>query len=144
MLIYPFTEGLATLSATLLHLFDNDVISSGVIIQSISNGAAVSIQSGCNGVEAIICLIAAILAYHSTWKEKIIGILIGFVAIQVLNVLRIISLFYLLQWSEYWFEWAHLYAWQALIFFDVLIVFIVWIRWISKNKGSTPIGLEHA
>jgi hypothetical protein len=27
-----------------------------------------------------------------------------------------------------WFEWAHLYLWQALIMLDALIVWMLWIR----------------
>lgn len=138
MIIEPFTVSLATLSASLLHLFDSDVASSGIIIRSLSNGSAVAIQAGCNGVEAVICLAAAILAFDSTLTQKIVGLFFGFIAIQLLNIARIISLFYLLQWNQQWFEWAHLYAWQALIFLDVLIVFVVWVRWISKNTPETP------
>ncbi len=135
MVIEPFTVSLATLSVALLHFFDSDVASSGIIIRSLSNGSAVAIQAGCNGVEAVICLTAAILAFDSTIIQKLVGLFLGFLAIQILNIARIISLFYLLQWNHQWFEWAHLYAWQALIFLDVLIVFVVWVRWISK---STP------
>ncbi|HPE61213.1 MAG TPA: hypothetical protein PLB10_12830 [Thiolinea sp.] len=64
------------------------------------------------------------------------GLLVGFIAIQAMNLIRIISLFYLLQWSEQWFEWFHLYVWQALIFMDVLIVFVLWIRWLPSRKDD--------
>ena len=142
--VQPFTVGLASITAFLLHLFDSDVMSSGIILGSLSKGTAVAIQAGCNGIEAIICLTAAILAYQATWKEKLIGLIVGFFAIQSLNIVRIISLFYLLQWNKVWFEWAHLYAWQALIFLDVLIVFILWIRWLPRNKPETPnTGMAH-
>ncbi|HFD32827.1 MAG TPA: exosortase H [Gammaproteobacteria bacterium] len=134
--IQPFTQHLATITASILHLFDKDVFSSGIILRSISNGSAVSIQPGCNGIEAVICLVAAIVAYYATWKEKLLGLILGFFAIQSLNIVRIISLFYLLQWNKSWFEWAHLYAWQALIFLDVLIVFVVWIRWVSTRNSK--------
>ena len=138
LVVQPFTENLASLTAFLLHLIDKDVASSGIVLTSISKGTAVAIQAGCNGIEAIICLTAAILAYQATWKEKLTGLMIGFFAIQSLNIIRIISLFYLLQWNKTWFEWAHLYAWQALIFLDVLIVFVVWIRWLSQDKTAIP------
>lgn len=132
--VLPFTQAQASLSAMILSVFDNDVVSSGIILRSISHGTAVSIQSGCNGLEALICLVAAIFAFSSTWQQKVIGLVIGFIAIQSLNLMRIISLFYLLQWDRQWFDWAHLYAWQVLIFLDVLIVFIIWIRWVSSEN----------
>jgi exosortase H (IPTLxxWG-CTERM-specific) len=81
-----------------------------------------------NGVEAAIILIAAMLAFPAPWKHRLVGILAGLAAVQALNVVRVISLFYIGQWNLRAFEWAHLYAWQALIMLDVLIVWLVWIR----------------
>jgi len=100
-------------------------------------GFAVSIEAGCNGVEAGIILVAAILAFPSRWREKLIGIVVGLATIQALNLLRIISLFYIGQWNRTFFEWAHLYVWQTLIMLDVLIVFLLWLRWQSTH-GPTP------
>ena len=50
------------------------------------------------------------------------GIVAGLAAVQALNVVRVVSLFYLGQWDTSAFEWAHLYLWQALIMLDVLPV----------------------
>lgn len=136
VLITPFTEQLAAVSAMFIQLFDANVSSQGIIIQSLSNGTSVAILAGCNGVEAMICLTAAILAYPATWRQRLLGLVLGYSAIQSLNIVRIISLFYLLQWNKLWFEWAHLYIWQGLIFLDVLIVFILWIRWLVKNQTT--------
>jgi exosortase/archaeosortase family protein len=60
------------------------------------------------------------------------------VAIQVLNLARIVSLFYLGQWDMKWFEWAHLYLWQALIMLDALIVWMLWIRALPGPEASLP------
>ncbi|MFI0397480.1 MAG: exosortase H [Thiolinea sp.] len=138
LVITPFTEHLAAVSAALLKLFDADVASNGIVIQSLSNGTSVAILAGCNGIEAMICLTAAIIAYPATWMQRLWGLVLGYIAIQSLNMVRIISLFYLLQWNKQWFEWAHLYIWQGLIFLDVLIVFIVWIRWVVKQHKQEP------
>ncbi len=127
-LVLPWTELLATLSAAIIQLFDADAYAHGKIIQSISNGFGVSIEAGCNGVEAAIVLVAAMLAFPAPWKHKVYGLLAGIVAVQGLNLVRIISLYYLGQWDKEIFEWAHLYVWQALIMLDVLIVWLIWIR----------------
>ena len=96
--------------------------------RSTRNGFAVSIEAGCNGVEATIVLIAAMLAFPAPWKNKLVGLAAGIVAVQGLNILRVISLFYLGQWDYKVFEWAHLYVWQALIMLDVLVVWLIWVR----------------
>ena len=95
-----------------------------------------SIERGCNGIEAVIILIAALAAFPSTWKQKLVGFCAGFIAIQLLNLVRIISLFYMGQWSMVWFEWFHLYLWQALIIIDALVVWLLWLRWISRRRPA--------
>jgi exosortase H (IPTLxxWG-CTERM-specific) len=132
--VMPWTATLARLSAGLLQVFDPDVHSYGVVIQSLSNGFGVSIQPGCNGVEACIILIAAMLAFPSPWKYKLIGIAMGIVAVQAVNVLRVVSLYYLGQWDMDVFEFAHLYLWQALIMLDVLVVWLVWVRFLAGRS----------
>lgn len=128
--VMPFTNWVAAASAWLIMLFDNNVISDGNVVRDLTNGFAVTILSGCNGVEATIVLVSAILAFPSPWLHKLVGILAGIMAVQGLNLIRIISLFYLGQWNIHVFEWAHLYIWQALIMIDVLVFFLIWLRYL--------------
>lgn len=137
--VLPWTEALARISAGLIMLFDVNVAAFGKILQNTTNGFAVSIEAGCNGIEAAIVLIAAMLAFPAPWKHRVIGILAGLSAVQVLNVVRVISLFYLGQWNMEVFEWAHLYLWQALIMLDVLIVWLVWIRMLPPASSSSDV-----
>lgn len=137
--VLPFTALLAQASAWLVTLFDASVHAEGIVLRNIQNGFAVSIEPGCNGIEASIVLIAAILAFPAPWKHKLLGLLAGLVAIQALNLVRIISLFYLGQWNMEVFEWAHLYLWQALIMLDALVVFVIWVRLIPASaKPDAP------
>ena len=53
--------------------------------------------------------------------------------VQGLNLVRIISLFYLGQWSMTAFEWFHLYIWQALIILDALVVWLVWLKYLPPR-----------
>lgn len=134
--VMPFTAFLAELSAWLIQLFDSQVAASGQVIRSLANGFAVEIAPGCNGVEAVIILFAAIFAFPAPIKHKLVGFGIGFVAIQTLNLARIISLFYLGQWSLTAFKWAHLYLWQALIILDALVVWLIWLRYLPPRRAA--------
>lgn len=140
-LVIPWTNFLAKVSTAIVTMFDSSVIAEGKVIRSSAgNGFAVSIEAGCNGVEATIVLLAAMLAFPAPWKYRFIGLAIGFVAVQGLNVVRIISLFYLGQWNYTVFEWAHLYVWQALIMLDVLVVWLLWVRRVPPpgDRGAPP------
>lgn len=147
--IFPFTAFLAKISTWLILLFDDSVKTFGNVIQSTTVSWGVSIERGCNGVEAVIILFAAIFAFPAPWKHKLAGFIAGFFAIQALNIVRIISLFYLGEWEtakcipgaechRVWFEWFHLYLWQALIILDALVVWLVWLRYLPRTPRRRP------
>jgi exosortase H (IPTLxxWG-CTERM-specific) len=138
--ILPFTAVIASISVFLIELFDDGVMSSGKQIWDVASGFGISIEPGCNGVEALIILFAAIFAFPAPLKHKLIGFFIGFCAIQGLNLVRIISLFYMGQWSMVWFEWFHLYLWQALIILDALVVWLIWLRMLPPRERGLEEG----
>ena len=133
--VVPWTDMLAAVSAWLVTVADPGVTATGNVLRS-SHGFAVSIEAGCNGVEATLVLAAAMLAFPAPWQKKLVGLAAGIVAVQGLNIIRVISLFYLGQWNYRVFEWAHLYVWQALIMLDVLVVWLVWGRLLPRNDDS--------
>jgi exosortase H (IPTLxxWG-CTERM-specific) len=132
--IQPFTELLATLSTALILPFDSNVIAEGRVLRDAVSGFAVSIEAGCNGVEAAIVLVAGVLAFPARWQHKLVAIVLGFLFVQALNLVRIVSLFYLGQWHLPLFEWTHLYFWPVLIMLDVLVVFAIYLRWLGRQQ----------
>ncbi|MFN3375402.1 MAG: exosortase H [Burkholderiaceae bacterium] len=133
-IVLPWTELLARMCVQLVTLFDTTAAASGKVLWNTQSGFGVSIEPGCNGIEACIVLFAAVMAFPATWRHKLVGLVVGFVAVQALNIVRVISLFYLGQWSTPVFHFAHEYLWQALIMLDVLIVWLLWVR--AGNKGG--------
>lgn len=133
--ILPFTAFIADVSVWIIQLFDDNVAALGNVIRDKTTGFGVRIERGCNGVEALIILFAAIFAFPAPLKNKLIGFAIGFFAIQGLNLVRIISLFYFGQWNQIAFEWFHLYLWQALIILDALVVWLIWLRTLPQAKA---------
>ena len=142
--ILPFTSLIADLSVWIIQLFDDNVIATANVIRDKTSGFGVRIERGCNGVEALIILAAAIFAFPAPFRNKVIGFAIGFVAIQALNLVRIISLFYLGQWNQVAFEWFHLYLWQALIILDALVVWLVWLRTLPKVNANGQTATQAA
>ncbi len=141
LVIVPFTSLVAKASGVVIRLIDADAIVQGKIISSPAHNFAISIERGCNGVEAMIIFGAALAAFPAPWRHKLLGLGIGFAAIQALNLVRIVSLFYLGRWNMAWFEWFHLYLWQALMVLDALIVFLLWLRSLPRPGGPAPAPL---
>jgi len=134
--IVPFTSGIAHVSVWFMRLFDSNVIAQNDAIIDALNGGGIQVVAGCNGVEAVLILVSAVIAFPAPWKHKLLGIGLGFVAIQALNLVRIISLYYLQRWNHAWFEWFHLYLWQALIVLDALVFWLIWLRWLPRTEPT--------
>ena len=132
----PWTALVARTASAAMGSFDPGVFAVGPTIVQATNGFAVTILAGCNGIEAMIVLAAALLAYPAPLKHKLLGLAAGIVAIQALNLVRIGSLFYIGQWNREVFEWAHLYAWQVLIMLDALIVWLLWLKTLPASSPS--------
>ncbi len=136
--VLPWTALVAKASSAVIHLFSDNIVTSGNHITALATETrpafAIQIVAGCNGVEAMLILIAGMLAYPASWKEKLVGIAIGIPAVQVINVARVVTLFYLGQYNEEAFKWAHEYIWQVLIMLDVLFVWLGWLRYLGRNE----------
>ena len=145
--VLPWTALLARCAQVLVGWFDSSVVAQGKVLLNAATGFGVSIEPGCNGVEAFVVLCAAVLAYPvGSWRQKLAGLVVGFAAIQSLNIVRVVSLFYLGQWSTAVFEFAHIYVWQALIMLDVLLVWMLWARMVApkpagqaQNDSASPL-----
>ena len=134
-LVLPWTATLARSCVFLTTLFDSQVAAAGKVLWNPATGFGVSIEPGCNGVEACLILLSAIVAFPASWRHRMLGLAIGVLAVQGLNVVRAISLFYLGQWNDTAFRFAHEYLWQGLIMLDVLVV---WLLWVRMNPDPLP------
>lgn len=137
-LVLPWTALLARVCVGLVTWFDATAAASGKVLWNSATGFGVSIEPGCNGIEACIVLFAAVVAFPAGWRHKLLGLAVGFAAVQGLNVARVVSLFYLGQWNTAVFNFAHEYLWQALIMLDVLVVWLLWVRSIKPTPASAP------
>ncbi len=126
--VLPWTALLAKACVALVTQFDLNAAAVGKVLWNPATGFGISIEPGCNAVEACIILFAAMVAFPASWRHRAWGLVLGFISVQGLNVVRVISLFYLGQWSESAFRIAHEYLWQGLIMLDVLVVWLLWVR----------------
>ncbi|MEA2166098.1 MAG: hypothetical protein QOK37_4225 [Thermoanaerobaculia bacterium] len=122
--IVPFTEIVARSSALLLRGIENGVSTQGTVM--LSSRFALDVRNGCNGVEATILLIAAILAFPATLRSRIAGLLIASIAIELLNVVRLSSLFWLGEHYRRVFDLFHVAVWQSLIILAAISLFVLW------------------
>ena len=93
-----------------------------------SGSFKLQIARGCEGMEGIIILIAAILAFPAGIRSKILGLMGGIIVLYGLNLFRIAGLYYILKYKPVWFDLMHIYVGQTVIIFMAVIYFIAWLN----------------
>lgn len=92
-----------------------------------SDGFTIRIAQGCEGTEGILLIMAALGAFSMGIKQKISGMLVGFLIIYVSNLVRITALYYTLKYKPGMFDVIHVYVGQSFIIFIGVFFFIAWI-----------------
>ena len=138
-IVTPWNYILAESSFHLIDPIDNDAQLSGNVLSNTKTGFTVSVEDDCNAIEATLILISAIMASPSRALSRAVGAIVGLLSIQLLNLIRIISLYFLGQWNTTIFDWAHQYAWPALILLFALLFFAVWYKFASTDSVETAL-----
>jgi len=122
--IVPFTAAVARWSGALLNVIGQNVTVAGTVIRSAR--FAVNINNGCNGVEAMLILLASIVAFPASLKARVTGLLLGALAVQLLNAIRIMTLYLLGAYQPRLFDLFHTAVWQIVIIMAAIGFFLAW------------------
>jgi len=131
--IVPFSHVLAVVSGGVLNLFSQHVHVTGTVIAG--PGFGVDIKNGCNGIEAVVFLCAAIAAFPASWRARLLGILAACTIIEGLNVIRIVSLYLIGRYRPSAFGAFHLAVWQSVIFAAAVFLFVAWTARVRRQDA---------
>ena len=125
-----YTKGVVVLTSKVLDAIGIQGTYQGSIIRLPS--VALDVKFGCNGLEAVMIYSVAVIAFPASWKSKVLGILGGFVILQVVNILRIASLSYSAVYFKSLFEYIHIYIAQGLMIAVSLGIFFLYLNYAKK------------
>jgi exosortase H (IPTLxxWG-CTERM-specific) len=125
--VNPYTTFVAQESKVALNIFGEGAWVRGQTLAS--PRFSVAIHNGCNGLEAILILVCGVLAFPAGWWPRVLGIVLGFIAVQVFNVVRIVALFYTGVYRPTWFNVSHVFIWQSLA---ILLGVVLWLLWVQR------------
>jgi len=150
LLLAPFTQPavvsatstLVKVSAGCIRLFGGHARGQGDFLTNPANGYTIEVRDTCNASNVTLLLWAAILSFPAPWRLKGKGLAAGTVAIHLINLLRIISLFYLGQYNSTWFDFAHSYVWESVIMVATLVIFSLWVQRVrlAQSGAGLPAG----
>jgi exosortase family protein XrtM len=100
----------------------------------ISQGFSVQIKPGCDGMDAMILLAAAVIAFPMPGRQRLWGLGIGLFLLYAANIIRTMVLYYSAKYEPEIFDFMHIYVGQTFI---ILIACLFFFYWISRPNAST-------
>jgi exosortase H (IPTLxxWG-CTERM-specific) len=130
-------EATAWTDYQMLRPFGEAVRLSGIVVTF--DGFSVQIITECTGLFESVILVSAILAYQATWRERLLGIVLGVGTLYLMNVLRIAFLLVVGRHAPDFFEFAHVYFWQTLLAIFITAIWLVWIHYFVSDETIPPL-----
>lgn len=120
----------ARTSAWILNLLGEQVNSDGMALfgHGESSGTSLMVKRGCDGIQPSAIFVAAVFAFPATLKARLIGTVIGVTALLIINLGRIVSLFFISRGDQESFESFHETIWPAGFIFLALAFWMVWVH----------------
>ena len=128
--VRPLSAGIATAAGDALGIIGERVVVRGTIVSAPC--FAVDVKNGCNGLETVLFLIAAVLAFPATTLQRLIATIAGTVLIQAVNLIRVVTLYLVGCHRPQWFESFHLAIWQTIVFATAVVFFAAWSRRVAS------------
>jgi exosortase H (IPTLxxWG-CTERM-specific) len=134
------SRALVKVSHTLIGVCGGTASVEGAVLRDPASGFAVEMKDGCNALNVTILLWSAVIAFSAPWRLKAVGLVAGGLILQILNIVRFISLFYLGQYSRTWFDFAHNYLWESLLVLDTMVLFWLWGNRVSRSESAPDVA----
>jgi exosortase H (IPTLxxWG-CTERM-specific) len=131
--IVPFTVLIVRSSALLLRAIHEPILVFGTVLQS--SRFALDVRNGCNAVEAMLLLAAAIVAFPATLRSRVWGMLAASAAIQLLNLVRVTSLVWMGEHHRALFDVVHVAVWQTIVILSAVSMFLFWSLKFAKRSA---------
>ncbi len=139
--IYPNVIGHAAAKTIKTLTPDRTVVVSNNAL--ISPRAKMNIVRGCDGSGVWFMLSAAIIGFGASFRQTITGLVAGTITVYIINQIRIVGLYYIIEHNRAWFPPVHTYYAPTLIIILVAGFFLLWTRWtMDQPTNSAFIATE--
>ncbi|PXF59246.1 MAG: exosortase H [Deltaproteobacteria bacterium] len=126
-----YTKAIIFITAKILDIMGISCMCQGAIITIA--GISLHVKFGCNGLEAVLIYAGAIISFPATWGKKLLGIIVGFIVIQIVNIIRIVALAYSCIYFKNFFEYIHIYIAEGIMIAVALGIYIYWIGYAKEG-----------
>ena len=111
-------------------IIDEDII-------FLPNSVYLKIILECTGLYEMLILSSIILSYPTNIKNKLFGIIFGIVIIYILNMIRLVSLSFILVYYTDKFDFIDRYLWQVSLVIFISLTYVIWLKSIERSSSSS-------
>jgi exosortase/archaeosortase family protein len=120
-------NGIAHVANFVLNLLGNRTWVIGHTITS--SRFSITVVTACTGLFMTAVFLSAVIAYPARFIAKLIGLALGIVGIFTVNIVRLVSLFYIGVYWPSFLDQAHLLVWPSLL---IVFSLFLWLFWAGK------------
>jgi len=135
---HPYLRFIARVTGGILGVLGYDITVADRAISSPDFSMAV--VRGCDAIEPVAAFTAAVLASPVSFWLKIPGVVLGSLALLVINLARLVSLFLVGIYFPRAFDLIHMDVWQALFIVLAICFWAIWVQWATRSGSD---GLDH-
>jgi len=100
------------------------------------DNAGIEVIPACGAVPSMSIFTAAVLAFPARVWKKALALLLGLPFLYVVNVVRLTCLAYIrVHFPLPVFNFTHIYVWQTLFIVFVVVLWFIWINFVTAEKG---------
>ena len=120
-------RSLALVTSGFLNLFGQSTVVVDTTVQSEVFG--ISVVTACTGLFTTGLFVIAVLAFPALWWRKLIGVGMGVFGIYAVNVIRLVTLYFIGVELPGFLDQAHQLVWQSLL---IVIAVALWLYWAGR------------
>jgi exosortase H (IPTLxxWG-CTERM-specific) len=134
--LYVYLEANARIAGAILRACGQGVEVAGVTVRS--GPFAISLRRGCDAIEPAWFFCAAVAAFPVPWRRKRLILPVGTALLLGLNLVRVVSLFYVGKLWPGLYGPVHLEVWPAAFMIAVVALWLAWMRLVKPAPGLSP------
>lgn len=131
----PHLRLIASVTGSIVSVFGYDVSVEDTRVES-PGLFTMEIVRGCDGIEPAAMFTSAVLASVAPLWTKLPGVLAGILGIYLINLVRVVSLFFIGIHFPGALTMMHETVWQAAFVLLAVVFWVVWLQWATHRTSG--------
>ncbi len=130
----PFTWSTTKITTLLLQWIGLPVYMDNFMVMS-ARGINMEIIYECTGIYGMIVYVSAVMATRVNVLSRLIGIWVGLPVLWIMNLVRLITIYWITFEHPPLFNFIHTYFWQLFLIIVVILLYYGWYYYVAHQKN---------